>query len=95
MKITKSDVLKVAEIAHITLSEDEVNSFTKDLEEMVAFAGQLGEIKGIDSEMEEEEPTLYNVFRKDEVQPSMAKEELLVNAPQEKNGCFFVPQIVE
>ncbi len=95
MKITKEEILKIAEIAHISLTDDEVNSFTKDLEEMVAFAGQLEKIEGIDTEIEAEEPTLYNVFRKDEVKPSMAKEELLANAPQEKNGCFFVPQIVE
>lgn len=95
MKITKEEVLKVAEIAHLSLTEDEINSFTKDLEKMVDFASQLNQIEGIDTEIEEEKPTLYNVFRKDEVQPSMAREELLANAPQEKNGCFFVPQIVE
>ncbi len=95
MKISKEDVLKVAEIAHISLTEDEVSSFTQDLENMVSFTNQLDQIEGIDTEITEEDPTLYNVFRKDEVQPSMAKEELLANAPQEKNGCFFVPQIVE
>lgn len=95
MKMTEEKVLKIAEIAHISLTEDEINLITKDLEKMVAFADQLSEIEGIDIEVPEEEATLYNVFRKDEVQPSMAKEELLANAPQEKNGCFFVPQIVE
>lgn len=94
MKITKEEVLNVAEIAHLTLTDNEVEAFTKDLEKMVTFAKELDKLD-TGKELETEEPTLYNVFRKDEVKPSMAKEELLANAPQEKDGCFFVPQIVE
>ena len=95
MKITKEDVLKIADIAHLNLTEDEVQGFTEDLEKMVAFADQLNEIDMTDAETKIEEATLFNVLRKDQVKPSMTKEELLANAPQEKNGCFFVPQIVE
>lgn len=95
MKITKEDVLKIADIAHLNLTEDEVQVFTEDLEKMVAFADQLNEIDMTDAETKIEEATLFNVLRKDQVKPSMTKEELLANAPQEKNGCFFVPQIVE
>lgn len=94
MKITKDDVLKVAEIAHLSLTEKEVEEFTMDLEKMVTFAKELDKLD-TSKELEAEEPTIYNVFRKDEIKPSMAKEELLANAPQEKDGCFFVPQIVE
>ena len=95
MEFTREDILKVAEIAHLSLGEDEVEMFTKDLEQMVDFAKALDEIDMSDSDEEVEEPAIYNIFRKDEIQPSMAKEDLLANAPQEKNGCFFVPQIVE
>ncbi len=95
MKITKEDVLKIADIAHLNLTEDEVQVFTEDLEKMVAFADQLNEIDMTDAETKIEEATLFNVLRKDQVKPSMTKEELLANAPQEKNGCFFVPKIVE
>lgn len=95
MKIIKEDVLKIAEIAHLTLTEDEVVEFTSDLEQMVAFAGQLGELDTTSVEASKDEPSLFNVLRKDELKPSMDKDELLANAPQSKNGCFFVPQIVD
>lgn len=95
MKITKEDVSKIAGIAHLTLTEEEVQAFTGDLEKMVAFAEKLNELDTTDVDTKIAEPTLFNVFRKDEIKPSMAKEDLLANAPQEKNGCFFVPQIVE
>ena len=95
MKITKQDVLKTSDVAHISLTEDEVQAFTSDLEKMVDFARQLNDLDTTGLDTKKEEPTLFNVLRKDEIKPSMAKEELLANAPQEKNGCFFVPQIVE
>lgn len=95
MKITKESVLKIADIAHLSLTEDEIGIFTQDLEKMIDFAKQLEDLDVEGVELDRNDTSVYNVFRKDEVQPSMAKEELLANAPKEKNGCFFVPQIVE
>ena len=95
MKITREDVLKVAQKAHLSLTDAEVTEFTKDLEQMVWLAGQLNEFDMTNLKKAVQEPELYNVFRKDETKPSMDKADLLSNAPQEKEGCFFVPQIVE
>jgi len=38
---------------------------------------------------------VYNVFREDAVQPSLPQEEILANAPDQRDGCFIVPIIVE
>ena len=95
MKITREEVLKIAEIAHLTLTEDEVLEFTTDLEQMVNFADQLKDLDTTKVETNKDEPAIFNVLRKDKLRPSMDKDELLANAPQVKNGCFFVPQIVE
>lgn len=95
MKFTTEEVLKIANIAHLSLTAEELELFAKDLEKMLAFSEQLSQLDHIGEESPVGEATLYNVFRKDEIKPSMAKEELLGNAPKEKNGCFFVPQTVE
>lgn len=95
MNITKEEVLKVAQTAHISLTDDEVTELTKDLEQMVWLAGQLNEFDTTNLKKAVQESETYNVFRKDETKPSMDKADLLSNAPQEKEGCFFVPQIVE
>lgn len=93
--MTREEVLKIAQTASLSLTDDEIVAFTQDLDKMVGFAKQLEELdtEGVDPIKSDD--GIYNVLRKDEIKPSMAKEELLANAPEQKNGYFFVPQIVE
>lgn len=93
--MTKQEILKIAQTASLSLTDSEIEIFAEDLERMIGFAKQLEELDTKDVECIKNDNGLYNVFRKDEIKPSMAKEELLANAPQQKNGSFFVPQIVE
>lgn len=95
MKVTREDVLKIAEIANLYLTEEEVQLFSNDMDKMIKFAHQLDELntEGVESVIYDQ--SVYNVFRKDEVKPSMPREELLANAPEQKKGCFFVPKVVE
>lgn len=93
--MTREEVLKIAQTASLSLTDDEIVTFTQDLDKMVGFAKQLEELdtEGVDPIKSDD--GIYNVLRKDEIKPSMAKEELLANAPEQKKGYFFVPQIVE
>ena len=93
--MTREEVLKIAQTASLTIEDHEIEDFVKDLDKMIGFARQLEELDTTNVDLTQNDDGLYNVFRKDEVKPSMAKEELLANSPQSKNGCFFVPQIVE
>ncbi|NLI90310.1 MAG: Asp-tRNA(Asn)/Glu-tRNA(Gln) amidotransferase subunit GatC [Epulopiscium sp.] len=95
MGLNKKDVLKLAGLAHLSLTESEAEEFAKDLDKMVSFAEELQGLDTSSIDLEDRDTNVYNVLRKDEVKPSMAKEELLANAPEQKEGCFFVPQIVE
>ena len=93
--MTKKEILKLAQTASLSLTDSEIEAFTQDLDKMIGFAEQLEELDTSGVEDIKNDDGLYNVFRKDEIKPSMAKEELLANAPQQKNGSFFVPQVVE
>ncbi len=96
--ISKEEVIKLAKLARLDFSDDELDKIIKDMDDIIAFAdtinnsveGDADKIRNISTSA-----TPAEEFRKDEVKPSMAKEELLANAPQEKNGFFFVPQIME
>lgn len=95
MKITKEQVQHVAKLARLNLTEDEQVELTKDLENIIEFSDKLNELN-----IENIKPTAHvipieNVFRKDEARPSLERDELLKNAPQKEDGCFFVPKIVE
>lgn len=95
MGLTKKDVLKLAGLAHLSLTQSEAEEFVKDLDKMVSLAEELQGLDTSGVDLEDRDSNVYNVLRKDQVKPSMAKEELLANAPEQKEGCFFVPQIVE
>ncbi|PKM51849.1 MAG: Asp-tRNA(Asn)/Glu-tRNA(Gln) amidotransferase GatCAB subunit C [Firmicutes bacterium HGW-Firmicutes-7] len=95
MKITKEQVTHVANLARLNLTEDEKELMTKDMASIITFVDQMNklDITGVD-------PTAHiipinNVFREDEVKPSMDREQLLSNAPSQERGCFNVPKIVE
>ena len=95
MKISKEQVEHVANLARLTLSEEEKEELTKDMINIIEFADKLGSLdtEGID-------PTahvmkLENVFREDVVKDEYTRDELLQNAPEKENGCFHVPKIVE
>ena len=93
--MTRQEIITLAQTASLSLEESEIEAFTSDLEKMIDFGKQLEDLNTEEVEISKRDGTLYNVFRKDEIKPSMAKEELLANAPKQKNGFFFVPQIVE
>lgn len=93
--MTRQEIITLAQTTSLSLEESEIEAFTSDLEKMIDFGKQLEDLNTEEVEISKRDGTLYNVFRKDEIKPSMAKEELLANAPKQKNGFFFVPQIVE
>ena len=75
--------------------EEELEKYTNNLSEIVNFANELSSIN-----VENVKPTAHildikNVFRKDEVEASYNREEILKNAPSKDAGCISVPKVVE
>ena len=91
----KMDIEKVAKLARLELPEQEKKVLGNQLEQILAYMEQLNRLdtKGI-------EPTSHaipisNVFREDEARPSYPKEEVLGISPEEEEGHFRVPRIIE
>lgn len=89
------DVRYVAQLARLNLSAEETARFQAQLEQVLSYVQQLTQLNvdGI-------EPTAHaapqtNVFRPDEVVPSLKPEEALQNAPLKQNNLFIVPKVVE
>ncbi len=94
MKITKDDLANVAYLSRLALDDGEEENYIKDLNDIVAYVDKLSELD-TDNIM----PTTYalateNVFREDEVRPSLTQEEALSTAPDKENGYFKVPQVL-
>jgi aspartyl-tRNA(Asn)/glutamyl-tRNA(Gln) amidotransferase subunit C len=91
----KIDVAYVAELARLELSEEEKALFQPQLESIVGYVEKISEVDvdGVEPMMHGRE--LSNVFRADEVRPSMPREEALGNAPARVGDEFLLPKIVE
>ncbi|MED2974663.1 Asp-tRNA(Asn)/Glu-tRNA(Gln) amidotransferase subunit GatC [Fictibacillus sp. B-59209] len=91
-RISKDQVKHVAHLARLSVSEEEVDMFTEQLDAIISFAEELNEL-----DTENIEPTthvleLKNVLREDTVKESVTREEALKNAPDQRDGQFKVPK---
>jgi len=96
LRIDREEVLRIARLAHLELSPDEVSRFTEQLDTILNYMDKL---HGLDTEGVE--PTyhalqdLANVFRQDSVGEVLPVEKALANASEREGGFFKVPRIVE
>ena len=95
MKITRQEVEHVANLARLRFKEVEMERFTHQLNAILAYIDKLNELDTSGVEPTYHVLDLVNVFREDEIQPSLPKEIALANAPERADGFFKVPRIVE
>lgn len=89
------DVAHVCRLAHFDFSPEEMGRFQRELAPIAAYVRKLFEV-----DVEGVEPTQYgqpvfNVFREDEPESSLPREEVLANAPDSSQDEFRMPRIVE
>ena len=94
MAINREEVIHIAKLADLNLSEKEIEGYTKDMQEILEFANMINKV---DTEGKEETigaNAKNNVFRKDEVVQFENKEILLQNAPSQDEGMFRIPKVI-
>ena len=91
MEIKKEEIEHIANLSMLNLSEDELNGYQKDMEQIVEFANTINEIDTSKVPETAFVSELYNVFRKDEIKESLDRELILSNSPNGKGETFSVP----
>jgi aspartyl-tRNA(Asn)/glutamyl-tRNA(Gln) amidotransferase subunit C len=94
-QIMKMDIEKVARLARLELSEKEKNTLGNQLEQILTYMEQLNRIDTTGVEPTSHAIPIQNAFREDETRPSFSREEVLGIAPEEEDGHFKVPRIIE
>jgi aspartyl-tRNA(Asn)/glutamyl-tRNA(Gln) amidotransferase subunit C len=89
--IDREQVLHVAKLARLRLTDDEIERMAGELSGILEHVDRISEL-----ELENVEPTshviaLENVLRPDEPRPSWSREEVLERAPDPASGSFRVP----
>ena len=94
MSLTRQDVEKVSLLARLKLSEGELDRLTSELGQIVGYIEQLGELNTDDVEPMAHAVETTNVFRADEVRPSIDRAAALANAPRHDDECYLVPAVL-
>ena len=95
MAISRDDVRHIAKLSRLEMPDDELDTFTGQLNDILEYAAKLS---GLDTEGVE--PTSHavpvkNVFRDDTPLASIPIDDALANAPDPQQHFFGVPRIIE
>ena len=93
--ISKDDVKYVAGLARIHLKDNEMSQLTADLEKILDYINKLNTLDVTDVQPTSHVLPLKNVYRKDEVRPSLTQKESLKISVEQLNGAFKVPKVIE
>lgn len=95
MALSRDQVLHVAKLARLALSDDEVEKFTRQLSVILDHAERVMALASDDVPPTAHALELVNVFRDDEVRESLSQDKALSTAPESEQGRFKVPRIIE
>lgn len=93
--ISHDDVRYVAKLARLKLQEEELDRYAGQLSTILNHINKISELDLAQVEPSSHIIKLVNVFREDEVRPSVPREKLLANGPEVEDGAFRVPPIME
>jgi aspartyl-tRNA(Asn)/glutamyl-tRNA(Gln) amidotransferase subunit C len=92
--LTRDDVAAVAKLARLDLTDEELDAFTGQLASILEHAQDIEALDIDDVEPTAHPYELRNVFRPDEVRPTIDRDEVLAEAPAVVDGRFRVPAIL-
>lgn len=94
-RISTEQVKYVANLARLAITEEEAETFTKQLDAMISFSEQLNELNTDHVEPTSHVLDMKNVMREDKSQEGLPQSEVLKNAPDHQDGQVKVPSIIE
>jgi len=94
VSLSADDVRHVAMLAQLAVTDDEVAGWTDELNKILAYAEQVGEVAAEDVSPTTHPYPLDNVFRPDEPGPVLDRDVLLAGGPETTDDRFVVPRIV-
>ena len=92
--ITRDDVLHIARLARLELSEDEVEHYTEQLGAILEYIDQLNQVDTSDVESTRIVAPVHDPLRDDIEQPSLTHEQIMQNGPVVKKDSFAIPKVI-
>ena len=95
MKVTENDVKVVASLSRLNISPEESVEVVAQLDKFLTYVENLQAIDTTNIEPTTYAVPMQNIFRADQVKPSLDRELALSNAPLKEDGYFKVPRVLE
>ena len=93
--LTIAEVARLADLARVEMTEEELSVLTGQLDVILDAVAAVSKAASADVAPTSHALALTNVFRADEVKPSLTPQEVLAMAPAVEQGRFRVPRILE
>jgi aspartyl-tRNA(Asn)/glutamyl-tRNA(Gln) amidotransferase subunit C len=95
MSLTRKEVEHIALLAHLQLSDDEMELYRGQLEHVLDYASRLGQVDTSAIPPTTTVLPLRSILRDDTRRPSLTREDALANAPQQEREMFRIPPVFE
>ncbi len=92
--LTRDEVAHLARLARLAVTDAELDVFAGQLDVILGAVARVGEVAAADIPPTSHAVAMTNVFRPDEVRPSLPRDEVLAQAPAVEDNKFRVPRIL-
>lgn len=86
------DIKHIAKLARLSIPDEKVEKFQKEMEGIIEMVENLPDLN-TEGALVDSSNTME--LRKDQVQPSFPRDEMLKNAPSTAAGCILIPRVVD
>ncbi len=95
MAITRDEVAHLSRLARLGLTDEELDRLAPQLDVILGAVARVGEVAAADIPPTSHAVPLRNVFRPDDVRPSLEPDEVLAEAPAAEEQRFRVPRMLD
>jgi aspartyl-tRNA(Asn)/glutamyl-tRNA(Gln) amidotransferase subunit C len=94
MPLSTEHIEHIAHLARLNLTQAEIERYTSELTVILGYIDQLATVDTSGVEPQKQSTKAENVFRDDQVEPSLPRDLVLRNAPQHDEEFFLVPRVL-
>ena len=94
MQVSKEELLHIANLADLEISQSDIDTYLLNLQDILNFANIVNEAPTEDLDITIGANEAQNVFRKDEIEVFEDNEALLQNAPEKELNMFKIPKVI-
>ena len=95
MKISAEEIKKIALLSRLEVKDDQIETVGKQLNDILSYMDLLGQVDVTGVKPTAHAVAMSNVMRDDVPQPSLANENALQYAPEQADGYFKVPKVIQ